>query len=81
MAHGLLQTINPRTLALDLAERAGPLVSAVAGESVDGINAVSSVLTGIAQALVDALVAVESLPSGVAVASVTRSPGGGLSPP
>lgn len=72
---------RPHTLALGLAERAGPLVSAAARESVDSISAVSSILTGIAQALVDILVAVESLPSGVAVASVTRSPGGGLSSP
>lgn len=81
LVHVLLKAIDPHTLALGLAERAGPLVSAVAHESVDSINAVSSVLTGIAQALVDILVTVESLPSGVAVASVTRSPGGGLSSP
>lgn len=81
MVHILLKAIDPHTLALGLTERAGPLVRAVARESVDSVDAVSSVLTGIAQALVDILVTVESLPSGVAVASVTRSPGGGLSSP
>lgn len=66
-------------MALRLTERAGPLVSAGAGESVYGISAGSAVLAGITQALVNALVTVESLPSSVAVAGITRSPRGGLS--
>lgn len=75
-------TIGPPTLALGLAERAGPLISAGAGESVYSIMTGSSVLTGIAHALVYVLVAVESLPSSVAIAGITRGPGVGLpSPP
>lgn len=74
-------TIGLPTLALALAERAGPLISAGAGKPVYSIGAGSSVLTGIAQALVYVLVAVESLPSRVAIASITRGPGGGLSSP
>lgn len=50
--------ISSSTLALGLAERAGPLISAGARESVYSIGAASSVLTGIAQALIDVLVAV-----------------------
>lgn len=70
--------MGPPTLALGLAERAGPLFSAGACESIHSIGAISSILTGIAQTLVNILVAVESLPSRVAIASVTRGTSGGL---